>query len=277
MSRKPTVSCSVVEITPAQAQRWLDGQHHNRPLRDRIVELYLHDMKIGNWEITGQGISLDADGHLVDGQHRLTAIVRLGHPVWMVVTKGVTHNAAVRACDSGPMRTGGQRLAMQGEKNGSLKSAICRAIFVLTHPDAQYAAIIPHSEIVSTLGTFRKQIEVVEMKKTSDARIPAITRAVTAIVVSVAPELGMPFWDAISTGANLASGDPRLALRNWMNARDSGRMPVDIWAKSILTADAFLHDDKISKMMSSAKQRYARWSKDVGLDVNRSLMTAISR
>jgi hypothetical protein len=64
-----------MEIGPDLAARWLDGNTHNRPLRQSVVDRFARDMQAGRWQLTHQGIAFDIDGVLIDGQHRLWAIV----------------------------------------------------------------------------------------------------------------------------------------------------------------------------------------------------------
>jgi hypothetical protein len=65
----------VMEVSPELATRWLEGNTHNRPLRQTIVDRFARDMQAGRWQLTHQGIAFDVDGVLIDGQHRLWAIV----------------------------------------------------------------------------------------------------------------------------------------------------------------------------------------------------------
>lgn len=74
-------------ITPEMAARWLEKNTHNRKLQTKNIDQYAQDMRNGDWQYTHQGICLAADGTIVDGQHRLHAIVRAGVPVEMLVTR----------------------------------------------------------------------------------------------------------------------------------------------------------------------------------------------
>jgi len=65
----------VMDITPSQAFAWLEGNTHNRPLDQAHVERLARDMKAGRWRLTHQGIAFDTTGLLVDGQHRLWAVI----------------------------------------------------------------------------------------------------------------------------------------------------------------------------------------------------------
>lgn len=79
----------VREITPAEASRMLSHNGGNRDLRDSVVERYVRLMKAGEWKLTHQGVAFDTTGSLVDGQHRLSAIVRSGVTVQMTVATDV--------------------------------------------------------------------------------------------------------------------------------------------------------------------------------------------
>lgn len=52
----------------------------NRAIKKSVVECYKTDIADGRWFVTNQGIGVDCNGVLVDGQHRLIAIRELGYP-----------------------------------------------------------------------------------------------------------------------------------------------------------------------------------------------------
>lgn len=79
----------ILLITPEMAKAWLGLRGPNRRLKPGGVEKYAQDMREGRWRLTHQGIAFDKNGNLIDGQHRLSAIVMSGVSVMMVVTHGV--------------------------------------------------------------------------------------------------------------------------------------------------------------------------------------------
>ena len=86
------------QITPAEARSILDRSedaafkttrgttYRNRNIVPAIVAKYAKDMAAGNWHLTHQGIALDVYGRVVDGQHRLHAIIAADVTVPMQVT-----------------------------------------------------------------------------------------------------------------------------------------------------------------------------------------------
>ena len=75
----------VVDMTPELASKWFDLARFNREINDTIVALYVRQIKEGLWRRTHQGIALTKAGVLIDGQHRLLAIIKTGQTVPMIV------------------------------------------------------------------------------------------------------------------------------------------------------------------------------------------------
>ena len=76
-------------ITPDMAKKWLATSTRNRSISPTTVKAYAADMRAGAWKITHQGIGFNVDRELVDGQHRLSAVVEADIPVTMPVTHGL--------------------------------------------------------------------------------------------------------------------------------------------------------------------------------------------
>lgn len=73
-------------VTPDMAERWLAGANdHNRPLVLSYCERLARDMRQGRWQLTHEGIAFSPHGRLIDGQHRLKAVMLAGVPVEMHV------------------------------------------------------------------------------------------------------------------------------------------------------------------------------------------------
>lgn len=82
-----------VTVTPAMAREWLKANTQNRPLVASTVEGYAKAIRAGHWQLTHQGIAFSVSGRLIDGQHRLSAIVKADVPVRMVVIHDAPENS----------------------------------------------------------------------------------------------------------------------------------------------------------------------------------------
>lgn len=79
-----------IEVTPTIAEYWL--HHHNQNNRVRrasVIRQYQRDIEESQWQETGETISFDRDGQLVNGQHRLSAIILAGRSIQMLVVTGL--------------------------------------------------------------------------------------------------------------------------------------------------------------------------------------------
>jgi hypothetical protein len=83
-----SVRVQFIDVTPDLAKRWLHHNLGNRSLRDTTVEAYARDMIGGEWLLNHQGIAFNDQERLIDGQHRLAAIVRSGVTVTLLVSHG---------------------------------------------------------------------------------------------------------------------------------------------------------------------------------------------
>lgn len=84
---------SIELITPDMAKMYLECNSSNRKLSDKSVYLITKAIKNGEWVLSHQGIAFNENGVLIDGQHRLSAIVQAGIPCEMMVTRGVVEEA----------------------------------------------------------------------------------------------------------------------------------------------------------------------------------------
>lgn len=96
------MKAEIVKVTPQLAQKWLENNPNNRSVRKGRVEVYARDMKAGKWNVTGQGIVLDKDGALLDGQHRLQAVIEANVSVDMLV---ISDMERVSTYDAGMSRS----------------------------------------------------------------------------------------------------------------------------------------------------------------------------
>jgi len=104
----------VTEVTPTLAIQWLEGNTHNRAVNDAHIKRLAHDIRRGRWQLTHQGIAFDTDDLLVDGQHRLWAVIEAGMPI----TTRVFFNEPPenrRVLDSGHRRSNYDILNISGE------------------------------------------------------------------------------------------------------------------------------------------------------------------
>lgn len=75
----------IVRLTPALAAAWLEKNDNNRTINWNYVAQLARDMKAGRFRCTHQGIAFDTERRLIDGQHRLWAVMEADVTVRMRV------------------------------------------------------------------------------------------------------------------------------------------------------------------------------------------------
>lgn len=101
----------VTTITPEDAARWLKCNHNNRPVRRGHIEFLAGEIRNGNWQLNGQGIVISLDEEVLDGQHRLMAVIEAGIAIKTLVIYGID-KSAFKTIDTGAVRTGADALSL---------------------------------------------------------------------------------------------------------------------------------------------------------------------
>lgn len=115
-------------VTPEGAAELLRLNLDNRPVSPETVEIYAQTMAEGRWDRTGCLDFRKADGVLVNGQHRLLAVIRArelspSYPGTWLRLEWEASDLGFQNVDTGRARHDGQLYAMEGRKNASAWAA----------------------------------------------------------------------------------------------------------------------------------------------------------
>lgn len=121
------LTTSIEDVTPADAAEMLAANTKNRTLRRLLVETYAADMSKGAWQFTGEAVKIATDGVLLDGQHRLEAIVAAGVTIPMLIVRGLPRETQ-DVMDSGAKRTPADALRLRNEPNAVPLASVARMI-----------------------------------------------------------------------------------------------------------------------------------------------------
>jgi hypothetical protein len=112
----PTLDCEVVDLTPKMAAELLARNTSNRKLLAPYVAKLAEAMTRGEWVVNGEPIQIAEDGTLLNGQHRLAAVVQSEATVPMLLVRGLPVSAQ-KTMDSGSRRNLSDVLKLHGEQN----------------------------------------------------------------------------------------------------------------------------------------------------------------
>lgn len=116
------VQTKVMLVTPEIAKNWLTGNTMNRKMDDRTVNYYADQMKKGFWTLSPDAITFSETHKLLNGQHRLRAVVISGKEIFMNVTFNMPEDC-FKNIDRPKVRSNGDVLQMHGIKFSRMMSA----------------------------------------------------------------------------------------------------------------------------------------------------------
>jgi hypothetical protein len=139
-NHRKEVYVEVRNVSPQQAKNWMRSSNptgNNRDVDPTQVVRLLNDMRADRWILTPDPIAFDSDGMLINGQHRLLAIIYYGKPVKMLVGFNFDR-LAMEFTDTPMRRTYADRFAISKEfsdvGNPNLSLAVAaRMILGLRH------------------------------------------------------------------------------------------------------------------------------------------------
>jgi hypothetical protein len=205
------------DITPARAAEYLKGNAAGRSLNQSAVDMYARDMAAGRWRLTHQGIALDQNGVMIDGQHRMAAIVRSGVIVKFWVTRDVEQDA-FGSIDTGRGRSMADRFHIAGHsKHATQLAAVCRkaTLWQAGYPwSRKYHPT--RDEIAKTLEDHPNLANAAQYAHAWPGRrtlAPALAGFCWWLFSSIDQDDAVYFMDALRSGESLEKGDPILALR----------------------------------------------------------------
>jgi hypothetical protein len=245
----------VEEITPEKAASFLLLNHeNNRRQRPGVVEMLAAQMMSGEWMLTHQGIAFDVDGKLIDGAHRLNAIIASGVTVRIMVTRGVTDASCI---DSGTRRNINDRLALDGKRRTIIYTSILRGMFSF---DANRLKKITPGKFALLEETYRQELEFMEViyDRSNGRRVlVGASLAPGARALHYHPAKAVDtFYEILCTGIMRdPSQNAPATLRTWLTGK--GNFPrQEIYRKTETALHSFLNGRPLNKVYAAKQELF---------------------
>jgi hypothetical protein len=224
------------------ARELLSSNSHNRNMRTERVAQLVDVLRRGEWILNGETIKIAEDGTLIDGQHRLQAVVDSGVTIESLVMRDMPL-AVQDTVDTGRRRRLSDILAIEGESDShALGAALSMLHRFRSGTSINYShagAPSPQQalELLEREPTLRDSVrEARRVTKYVGGPI-GVFSALHHLFVEVDPEAAKDFFDRLADGANLSPGDPLLHLRNQLarprQDRNYAQSPSNIAALTI--------------------------------------------
>lgn len=217
----------IATITPDVASSMLRANLHNRPISKTHVDDYAKAIKRGEWRLNGESIKLASDGTLLDGQHRLMAVIAAGHPITSYVTVGLEKDV-FGSLDQGLRRKASDALAIAGEVNAYSLASAARAVVMLKTGIGKRRPAISAAQCMDTLKdmpSLRFWVSRYNSLKMLRKLMPSAIAGVAALYAEKhGAEIVNEFLEQLDSGAGLEKGSPSLALREKFFERNRGHL-----------------------------------------------------
>lgn len=200
---------TVLAVTPTVASEMLARHPKNRPLRPALVAAYARDMATGAWEFTGEAIKFDSDGNLIDGQHRLQAVIDADVEVQMLVVEGIRPKAQ-DVMDTGAKRAASDALHLNGYANANAVASVARFAVIL-ESDGKVGRSVTHSEIFAWLAANPDVEEAVRRTRSYREDVDLTNTSLGyawMVLFRVNPEACERFFEAVTNNITTGKGDP---------------------------------------------------------------------
>jgi hypothetical protein len=208
-------SMTVETISSERAEEYLAQNRGNRNIVAGHVAAMARDIVHGQWMFNAQPICFSRGSRLLNGQHRLSAVIEAGQPIEVMVMRGLPEEA-FETYDKQAKKAPAVEEMFEDFGDKALISATAvllwrRELRPAGQPGARPTAsevrevIAAHPELMRLRGFARKLVRY--------GRSSALVYAAHRVLRDDAA-LGQVFLDRLETGANLPAGHVILKLRD---------------------------------------------------------------
>lgn len=233
-----------VLMSPDMAKELLKTNNKNRRPSEQHIAYLAGQMMGGAWRENGETIIIGANGMLLDGQHRIAAVILSKTSVPMMIVRGVDETTYA-TIDMGRKRRTSDILTIEGVAHPFEVASCTAALFRMVKKLASTTVVPPIyapwiEERYPSLAGWADRYVKSKMKTFS-----GFSAMGTALVylsdIAERPELAARLFDGVERGVMLDSTDPNLALRNrLLRLRNEGKkrdLPT-VWSGICRTVDA---------------------------------------
>lgn len=261
----------VVMMTPEFAQQLLDKNHpdNRKPKKGKIATMrrdMLGEMG-GVWYLTHNGVAVDEDGYLVDGQNRLAACVQAGVEVPMVLVTNVPRKS-MQGVDCGTNRNVADAAKIAGAElphGGCGFAAIARRMFF----GGGSKVYMSTPQILAFIAEHRKALDFA-FSALGTTPIKGITQAPVLAVIARAYYVRgartrvKEFAEVLKTGLpeHPKQDGAAIQLRNWLLTKLTSRgirvtAPANVvYAKTESALKYFLEGYNPEKLYGTSKELF---------------------
>jgi hypothetical protein len=215
-----SIRTKVITVTPEDAERYLSNMVNNRKVKARRITKLAGSMKRGDWGLTGQPLVFSPNGKMLDGQHRMRAVIASGRTIQFLAVYGVDESMYSKMDDVAPrgVADGLIGVANANEVASALRCLHCEqrsAKGSLIHPRNYPITTDESIRLMDTCPGIIDAASFVVGRKRVRAMIGGGVAAYSLYRMRSDSEvMADAFMEKMHTGEGLSARSPVLSLRN---------------------------------------------------------------
>jgi hypothetical protein len=213
-----------MEVTPEVAMEWLEGMGKNRRLSESNLDGIILAMRENRWHNDGTPIRFNKAGEMIDGQHRMTAIIATEQTHTFLVIRGVDE-IAMTTLDTGKSRSRADVLTIHDPELKDVVSIAAAATICLRWDRGARGnhlrnAYVSNDAFIEFFDANRDaMIHANRIGKRASRALRGVTQQAMSLCAYLFDRIDSAdadyFWDRVVDGAGLEKGSPILALRRF--------------------------------------------------------------
>jgi hypothetical protein len=232
INRNDNLSFESLFVTPDYAKELLNKNISNRPLTKTHVLSLSKSILNGEWKVTGEPIKFSKNGNLIDGQHRLAAIILADQGIQLSIIRNID-NSAFDVIDIGRPRRISDILAIMKISNSSAVAAGIRVFiaFKKLNPNGspslqEKTSAIDVERVISRSKNYEHWAFLANSDRYKKIIPTGLSMGLGMIFSEKSDSYAHLFFEKLISGEGLSAKDPILTLRDRLISNKSSTLKL---------------------------------------------------
>ncbi len=215
----PGGNSRMVMCTPQLAAEILLLNTHNRKISEAVINKYATEISLGEWYASSAGVGISDKGVLVDGQHRLSAIVKSGQTVPILFVWNLP-SASQEKIDRQNKRSLFDVLTLaeiEGIDMPSARLGVQASVLLCRIQNGWGGRSISDAEVKAKFIEYKSEIRFAVKKLSQNPYRGAPFVAAAILMAAGNMEAAEAFCEKLVRPTELSADDPRYRMHRWIN------------------------------------------------------------
>ena len=254
LTKRPRSQVQKITVTPEMATKLLEGNGRNRPLSDGHMKRLANQIRAGKWRFNGDAIKIASTGDVLDGQHRLWAVIEANTPIETLIVYDIEPEAFATIDTLRKPRSGGDVIALAGQAR--YRTAIAGALAWLIRWQRGIEAFrdpknrVENSDIEEAFRAHPAIVQAIDRAMRVRSVVnPSIIGFLYYVTANRKSDLAERMMDTLEDPAGIGVNDPFFKFRSWcLGERVVRKAPLMTIALAVKAINAATKGERIQKL-----------------------------